>query len=106
MVSEGFSIDSFILAEKGDIVLPTSNPTLMATVAATLAPVNEGGAYGGVATVIPGLIEAEEFDEGGEGVAYSDWDPDNNGGVRTAHSAALSLQQCGSGQTALNLCGM
>lgn len=31
---------------------------------------------------MPGVIEAEEFDLGGEGVAYSDVDPGNNGGVR------------------------
>ena len=37
--------------------------------------------YGGVAAKIPGLIEAEEFDYGGEGVAYTDTSETNHGGV-------------------------
>ena len=37
--------------------------------------------YGGVAAKIPGLIEAEEFDYGGEGVAYTDTSETNEGGV-------------------------
>ena len=36
--------------------------------------------YGGTARSIPGRIEAEDFDEGGEGVAYSDNEPENKGG--------------------------
>jgi len=36
--------------------------------------------YGGVPWPIPGTIQAENFDEGGDGVAYQDSDPDNNGG--------------------------
>jgi carbohydrate binding protein with CBM6 domain len=36
--------------------------------------------HGGAAWPIPGTVEAENFDEGGEGVAYHDSDPDNNGG--------------------------
>lgn len=82
VVSEGFSIDSFILGEPGNIVYPTPSPTATEIAAVTPAPVGVGGAYGGVAAVIPGLIEIEEFDEGGEGVAYSDEDFENNGGVR------------------------
>ncbi|MFO8009156.1 MAG: carbohydrate-binding protein [Candidatus Brocadiia bacterium] len=36
--------------------------------------------YGGTARSIPGVIEAEDYDEGGEGVAYHDSDSGNNGG--------------------------
>jgi len=36
--------------------------------------------YGGSAAAIPGKVEAENFDEGGEAVAYHDSDPSNNGG--------------------------
>lgn len=69
-------------------MLPTSGPTTTETVVATLAPAdNEGGPYGGVAAVVPGVIEVEEFDEGGEGVAYSDTDTENNGGVRGTERA-------------------
>ncbi|CAM9811341.1 unnamed protein product, partial [Laminaria digitata] len=33
---------------------------------------DKGGPFEGVPATIPGLIEAEKFDEGGEGVGYSD----------------------------------
>jgi hypothetical protein len=36
--------------------------------------------YGGTARAIPGRIQAEDFDVGGEGVAYHDLDATNNGG--------------------------
>lgn len=42
----------------------------------------EGGPYGGSAAIIPGIIEAEEYDTGGQGVAYSDTTTGNSGGVR------------------------
>lgn len=50
--------------------------------APTPAPVTPTGAFGGVPASIPGTVEAEAFDYGGEGVGYSDSDPGNNGGVR------------------------
>ena len=39
--------------------------------------------FGGVASAVPGRIEAENFDNGGEGVAYHDTDPANLGGIYT-----------------------
>jgi hypothetical protein len=36
--------------------------------------------YGGVAATLPGTIEAENFDDGGESVAYVDTTPGNRGG--------------------------
>jgi len=36
--------------------------------------------YRGTLSVIPGTIQAEDFDTGGEGVAYRDLDASNNGG--------------------------
>lgn len=50
----------------------------------TPAPVAPSGPYAGIAQEIPGLIEVEYFDYGGEGVGYSDTDAGNIGGVRTA----------------------
>ncbi|RJE72513.1 carbohydrate-binding protein [Reichenbachiella sp. MSK19-1] len=37
-------------------------------------------AYGGTAWAIPGKVEAQNYDNGGEGVAYHDTDASNNGG--------------------------
>lgn len=50
--------------------------------APTPAPVVPSGPWEGTPSVIPGTIEAEEFDLGGEGLGYSDSDAGNNGGVR------------------------
>ena len=36
--------------------------------------------YGGSARTIPGIVEAEDYDNGGSGVAYNDDDASNNGG--------------------------
>ncbi len=38
------------------------------------------GPYNGTPIDIPGIVEAEDFDEGGEGLAYHDSDPGNQGG--------------------------
>jgi hypothetical protein len=38
------------------------------------------GPYGGTRHAIPGTIQVEDYDEGGEGVGYHDSDPGNNGG--------------------------
>jgi len=38
-------------------------------------------AYGGSAPELPGRIQAEDYDEGGEGVAYRDADSSNDGGA-------------------------
>src|SRR6185295_5504132 len=37
--------------------------------------------YSGKAVVVPGTVEAEQFDNGGEGIAYHDTSPGNSGGV-------------------------
>jgi subtilisin family serine protease len=46
----------------------------------TGAPPPASTPFGGTAAAIPGLIEAENFDDGGEGVAYHDLSPGNAGG--------------------------
>ncbi|CAM9234020.1 unnamed protein product [Sphacelaria rigidula] len=63
--SSGFNIDSFSM---NAVLTPTPTPVDQL----------EGGFEGGVE--IPGKIEAEKFDYGGPGVAYSDVDSGNNGG--------------------------
>ncbi len=44
-------------------------------------PAGNEAPYGGTPAPVPGQIEAENYDTGGEMVAYHDWDPGNNGGV-------------------------
>jgi hypothetical protein len=56
--------------------MPRIPAVLLALLAAGCAA-SPARPYQGVVRVIPGTIEAEDFDEGGEGVAYHDLDPEN-----------------------------
>jgi hypothetical protein len=51
--------------------------------------------YGGTPWPIPGKIEAEDYDTGGEGVAYHDTDAANNGGLY--RSDGVDIETCGEG---------
>ncbi|MBA3709283.1 MAG: carbohydrate-binding protein, partial [Planctomycetes bacterium] len=55
--------------------------TTSATATVTVAALTTQGPYGGIAWAIPGTIQAEDFDTGGQGVAYNDVDAANNGGA-------------------------
>ncbi|PSL23302.1 carbohydrate-binding protein [Chitinophaga ginsengisoli] len=52
-------------------------------------------AYGGTPAAIPGKIEAENFDNGGQGLAYSDADPTNSGGLY--RSEGVDVEACSDG---------
>ena len=65
--SSGFNIDSFTMTGASDDDDDDDG---------------DDNAYEGGADV-PGTIEAERFDNGGQGVAYSDTDSSNRGGVST-----------------------
>lgn len=63
-------------------VPPTNTPTPTNTpVPPTATPEPGQQPYGGVAWAIPGTIQAEDYDVGGEGVAYHDTTPSNSGGA-------------------------
>ncbi|HYE06237.1 MAG TPA: carbohydrate-binding protein [Planctomycetota bacterium] len=64
----------------------------IAVAAAPQPPAPTQGPYGGVARPIPGTIQAEDFDQGGEGVAYHDLDATNNGGGYRA--TAVDVRGC------------
>src|ERR1043166_9586449 len=51
------------------------------TVPLTITPGPSSTPFGGSARAIPGTIQAEDFDEGGEGVAYHDNSAGNSGGA-------------------------
>lgn len=81
-------VSTLLLADAGGsfdpaittVVSSTSSQTT--TLASVSTPVNESlqAPYGGSPWTIPGLIEAENYDAGGAGVAYSDTTPGNAGG--------------------------
>lgn len=52
-------------------------------------------AYGGTPAVVPGKIEAENFDNGGQGIGYSDADPVNSGGLY--RSEGVDVEACADG---------
>jgi hypothetical protein len=66
---------------------PTPTPTPPAPTP-TSGPVNQTP-YGGTARALPGVIQAEDFDNGGEGVAYHDVDAGNTGGQYRASDVDL-----------------
>ncbi len=53
--------------------------------------------YGGVASTIPGTIDARDYDTGGEGIAYHDTDAANNGGLYRT-SEAVDIEAGDGGQ--------
>lgn len=68
-------------------VYPLLVDSALLTIGATLDSVTLHAAqdprspYGGAPWPIPGRIEAENFDAGGEGVTYHDWSAGNSGGL-------------------------
>lgn len=51
--------------------------------------------YPGLPFAIPGTIEAEDYDEGGEGIAFHDADPNNNGNQYRAER--VDIENCSEG---------
>jgi glucose/arabinose dehydrogenase/type 1 glutamine amidotransferase len=48
--------------------------------------------FGGIARAVPGTIQAEDFDQGGQGIAYSDMDAVNQGGQYRAEG--VDVETC------------
>ena len=67
--------------------------TLSSTVSITVNnPVNVETPYGGTARSLPGTIQAEDYDNGGEGIAYHDIEQTNQGGAyRTTEGVDLEV---------------
>ena len=66
---------AFLVASPGQVSNDATIVPKTAVAPATTAP------YGGTPAAIPGTIQAEAFDTGGEGAAYHDATPGNNGGA-------------------------
>lgn len=58
--------------------------------------VAQQGPYGGTPRPIPGIIEAEEYDLGGEGIAFHDLDSANQGG-QLRLSEGVDIETCSEG---------
>eukprot|EP00752_Nemacystus_decipiens_P007462 g6667.t1 len=82
VVSPNFNLDSFTM-KAASFTPPPSPPSDEADATA---------AFGGIPAIIPGTLEVENFDVGGEGIAYSDADPGNNGGAyRVGEAVDISV---------------
>jgi hypothetical protein len=62
------------------------------TIAATVSndAAHQGSPFGGAAAPIPGIVEAERFDEGGQSVAYNDLTSGNKGALYRATDVDLA----------------
>jgi hypothetical protein len=76
----GYNVDRITVSTSGGSIAPSSGPSAGS---GGLSP------YGGVPAIVPGVIQAENFDDGGEGVAYHDTTPGNTGGVYRATGVDL-----------------
>jgi hypothetical protein len=56
----------------------------------TPSPPSSTTPYGGIAVPLPGIVQAENFDIGAEGVAYHDTSAGNNGGVYRSTDVDIS----------------
>ena len=67
----------------------TSAPVSVAV--SNTRPTSQRSPFKGVPSAVPGLFEAEDFDKGGEGVAYHDLTPGNQGGAyRTSEDVDIT----------------
>ena len=77
------------------ITVTTQDGNKTATSAITVTATSQTP-YGGTARVVPGKIEAEDFDNGGQNIAYYDNEASNFGGAyRTTEG--VDIQGCGEG---------
>lgn len=75
---------------KGQIALTATRPTLYFVTTASQTP------YGGTVRNIPGTIQVEDYDNGGQGIAYNDADAANSGGQYRA-SEGVDVETCSEG---------
>jgi thermitase len=84
---DGVSVDQIVLSPRNYASAAPGQTTNDATViskspaVATAPTARSAGPYGGAPAQIPGTIEAENFDEGGEGASYHDGSAGNSGGA-------------------------
>jgi hypothetical protein len=70
---------------------PAYSATLIVIPAGTTSG-GDGSPYGGTAVSLPGTVQAENYNTGGQGVAYNDVDTSNNGGQY--RSEGVDIETC------------
>lgn len=72
--------------EKGThelMVVVTDSKGLSTTITQQIDVIEVQGPFNGLPIVIPGIVEAEEYDKGGQGVSYNDSDAENRGAAQS-----------------------
>ncbi|WP_128226292.1 carbohydrate-binding protein [Halobacteriaceae archaeon SHR40] len=93
--SEDGSGDAY---ETACTVTDSGGNSISATETATETEPSGQEPFGGSAWPLPGLIEAEDFDTGGEGVAYHDTSDGNNGGAYRETDVDIEVVNDNSGE--------
>jgi hypothetical protein len=83
-VTLGESLGNTLLANNGGGGNPTATRTNTPVITNTPVLGGNGSPYGGTARAIPGTIQAEDYNTGGQSVAWNDTTAGNTGGVYRA----------------------
>jgi hypothetical protein len=59
--------------------------------------------FKGTPFLIPGKIEAEDFDNGGQGIAFNDLTPTNTGDATSYRNTTVDIENCNDGGSGYNL---
>lgn len=95
---DGVAIDQIVVSASTWVSSPPGQPLLDSTIVPRGGGVSTSGStptsgagmpFGGVPAALPGLVQAEHFDMGGEGVGYHDTDPINSGGALRSEGVDL-----------------
>lgn len=82
LASSSAADTSFTFSEVGEYMISltvTNENNLSATDSTRIEVLGNGTPFGGTPVRVPGKIEAENYDEGGQGIAYNDVDANNIG---------------------------
>lgn len=79
--SSTLSVNNVQATDAGDYTCIISNGIESSTTNAATLTISSQTPYGGSLHIIPGRVECEEYDEGGQGISYSDSSPGNTGNV-------------------------
>lgn len=96
--ADGISLPSDWYLQLADETQKMLDNTISLSSSITISPGSGGGSgpYGGNAWSVPGTVEFENYDLGGQGVAYNDADPGNQGGQgRTGEG--VDVESCSDG---------
>lgn len=96
---DGVAIDQVVLSPAAYLSTAPgaqlSDNTVVARPAIVATPPSGSSPYSGTAAAIPGVIQAVNYDLGGEGVAYHDMTPGNSGGVFRSDGVDIEASSAG-----------